>query len=490
MHKPYESALLPFQWEGIERIKSFGYKALLSDLMGMGKTIQVIAACDIAGFEKILIVCPATLKLNWQNEIRKWVGEDEKILICESRTSPKFITMAHENYRWYICNYDIILDWQGWFDLFVKPDIKIADEAHLIKNDYDNIRAGKDYRINYRADTAYYGTGRAMGFDRLRADRCIAITGTPLLESRNDLANLLRIVNFDITFDKEVFNNCSYELLNRKLKEKVMIRRLKEDVLKDLPEKERKIIRVHVEGNMPLGKTRAEKEYFNTTVAKWAEIDKFIKGYLARKEKLVVFCRWQDTSYHLSGIYSNAVLYNGNKTQEQKQNAVDKFMNDPDCLLFIGTIGTASVGITLTAACDTLTIELSDNPAVHLQAEDRVHRVSQKAKKCTNYYIISDDDMELKTMQRLDKKMKEMKEVVDGQEITESDVFMGNFLTLGEKNDIRKSRKEDNMDLFDNEIKRRDLKPSSNEESNWLGELLFIAAGIPFYLFYWFVVLP
>ena len=118
------------------------------------------------------------------------------------------------------------------------------------------------------------------------------------------------------------------------------------------------------------------------------------------------------------------VRVDGSTSINKRQDAVDAFQGDAKIRLFLGNIKAAGVGLTLTAASDTLTLELGWTPGLHDQAEDRVHRIGQEADSVTAYYLIAKDTIEEDIAKLLDEKRDVLKGVMDGKAAGKNEMLM------------------------------------------------------------------
>jgi len=230
-----------------------------------------------------------------------------------------------------------------------------------------------------------------------------------------------------------------------------MIRRKKADVLKDLPDK--------LKAFVPMQLTNAEEyqqaendfiSYLTHTkgmaaaerasnaetlvriealkqlsvrgkidqVVDWVEA--FLEG---SDQKLVIFAVHKETIEWLIGAYYKiAVKVDGSVSMLERQNAVDKFQNDPTCRIFIGNIQAAGVGLTLTASSNVAFIELPWTPGALVQAEDRCHRIGQKD-SVTIHYLLATGTIEEKIAHLLDSKRKILDSVLDGEKTAQTSLL-------------------------------------------------------------------
>jgi len=339
-----------------------------------------------------------------------------------------------------IINYDILY---AWIEILIKknPKIVIADEAQKFKND----KAKRTKAVKKLAK---------------RTNHFISLTGTPIESRPDELFNCVHLANPDIFITRHFFRqrycnpkfngfgwdfsgHSNIEELHDKAK-LVMIRRLKKDVLKELPEKVNAYIPVEIDNMQEYADAETdfinyvkEKKGFETAkklenVQAMAKIEilkqiavkgkmkqtiDWIKDFLETDEKLVVFCHHKFVVEILMAEFKDiAVKIDGSVNQIERQKAVDKFQNDNKIKLFVGNIQAAGIGITLTAASNLVFLELAWTPAAHDQATDRIHRIGQK-KSVTIYYLLAVNTIEEKIAMLLDEKRKITSAVLDGREV-------------------------------------------------------------------------
>lgn len=410
---PKGEAYLPFQEAGI-RYCMERKRVLLADEMGLGKTIQAIGLMNNApDVRRALVIAPASLALNWQSEARKWRVDGAPARIVDRGTPiPDGPVTA-------IATYSMLgklkdrLKAEKW-------DLIVYDEAHYMKNE----RAQR--------------TGAALA---LRSERDLFMTGTPILNRPVEMWPILHRI------DPETWNSfygftraycaghetkygwnakgaSNMEDLQQRLRSTCMVRRLKADVLKELPPKRRQVIPLHSGGDII---EQVEAEIAKIDQGAMAELREALergdgfgsirfeaiskamqaigasKAPLVGQEaarllesipKVVIFARHHvvvdriEDVLRENGVNGIARL-TGRDGREARQAAVDRFQNDPDCRVFIGTIGAAGVGLTLTAASDVIFAELPWRPSDLSQAEDRTHRIGQECAVNVRHYVLN-----------------------------------------------------------------------------------------------------
>jgi SWI/SNF-related matrix-associated actin-dependent regulator 1 of chromatin subfamily A len=471
--------LYKYQIEGVHFLEQKNGRALIADEMGLGKTVQVLSWLKLhPEFSKVLVICPASLKINWQREAEKWALLDMEIL---NGTTPHKIKSNDV-----IINYDILSYWEKHLKL-KQFDVIIFDEAHYIKNNKAK---------------------RTKAFKRLvkSVPRLIALTGTPIENKPIEIYNIVKVIDPSIFPDATDFavefcgakktrfgwdkNGATNTLkLNKILSNSIMIRRKKVDVLKDLPEKQ--IIKVPFEINNRIEYDQAETEFveflkkkFNTenlteeileelkqfakrndievseelttdeirlikehkferiasapvlaqiellkqlaVKGKIDQIIEWIENFLESGEKLVVFAVHKKVVSQLMEKFKHiAVKVDGSVSQKQRQEAVDKFQKD-ETRLFIGNIKAAGVGITLTAASNAAIIEFPWSPGELNQAADRIHRITQ-TKQVTIWNLVGENTIEEKIITLLKKKEKVITKILDGKQYEDQSILMDLF---------------------------------------------------------------
>lgn len=426
--------LMPFQKAGLEFAEATGGNCLISDSMGLGKTIQALAYLALhPEMRPAVIVCPASLKLNWQREAAAWLETEDRIAVINSGK-----VTALELPSIVIINYDILKKWLPELQR-IEPQILIADESHAAKNP-------KSQRSKALKDLAAVVSHK------------ILLTGTPVLNRPKELWNQLQIIDPFTYPDKRFFqwhkrytnatkNRFGWDFsgasnldeLAASLKT-IMIRRTKEQVLPELPAKRRTTVLIPIDNRKEYN--RADNEFLEwmaeqkgaeaaeraSNVEQLAKIEylrqiavrgkmkqalAWIENFLESGEKLVVFATHKETIHALEREYgSTAVRIDGSVSSENRQKAVDAFQNDPDVKLFIGNIQAAGVGITLTAASNVAFLELSWTPALHEQAEDRCHRIGQK-NAVNIYYLMAAKTIDASIAAMLESKREVIDQIVE-----------------------------------------------------------------------------
>jgi SWI/SNF-related matrix-associated actin-dependent regulator 1 of chromatin subfamily A len=411
---------------------------ILADDMGLGKTTSTIIAALETKSKKILIVCPASLKINWQREIANYT--DRPVFIAEGK---KFSTEDD----FVIVNYDILKNFHDTKDKGdslldqANFDLVILDEAHMISN----VQAQRTKIIN--------------SFSK-KINRVWLLTGTPMTSRPMNYYNLLNLIESPVAQNwmayairycqgyqfmagkRKVWNVTGASNLEelRDRTSKQILRRLKEEVL-DLPDKIITPVYLRLkskEYESLMGeyydwydKNPSESSSLTVQFSKLMKVRKvianektnqiieFTENILEQGKKVIVFTNFTDT---LQKIYQHfgkqAVYLDGSCSNSMRQQSVDSFQNDDKIRVFVGNLKAAGVGLTLTAAEVVIMNDLSFVPAEHSQAEDRAYRYGQKSNVLV-YYPIFDNTIEGAIYDILNKK-KQIIRTVMGDQIPEN----------------------------------------------------------------------
>lgn len=461
--------LYPFQKEGVNLILSMNSNVLLADEMGLGKSPQTSMYLRLhKNSLPALIVCPASLKANWKKEIKTWTGKEAYIIEGKKlqRLSEPFLA----KYPVIIINYDIL----GEEDKKEKEEEmearkKAKEEGYVRKKKILKVYGWCDElsRLGFSTvicDECQYISGMDTIRSRAVTQICFAlpkakkimVSGTPYETRTAQFYPCLHIIS-PSTFNNEYRYKMRYcdpvknawgwqfkGLSNAKelhgLISNFMIRRLKKDVLKDLPPKTRSVIPMAVNrrdrkyyekvdmeleqdiidgGSNALSKLEALKQA--SFKAKVNSMIQWVKDYLDSGEKLVVFI-WHKESFDIlnNEFGKIAVSITGSTPNKQRSVAVDRFQNDEKIRLFIGQIKSAGVGLTLTKSRAVAFLEFGNTAPGMEQAEDRVHRIGQEADSVLAYYLIMEDSIDEQIMEVLNQRNKDLKKVLNN---TDEDLF-------------------------------------------------------------------
>lgn len=437
----------------MRKIEHFGGRALLADDMGLGKTFQALLYAyqnyDLwsADHEFVIVICPATVKWHWQSDAMHHIGVRAQVL--EGRIPPK-------NFKFtapiIVINYDILAKWKRHLKR-LNASLIIIDECQKIKN----------------PDTLQ--TKNTVEICRHKSPDVVALSGTPLENHPAELFPTLNILRPDIyssflafgerycaprnkPWGREYKGATRKAELHRNLQRTCMIRRRKEDVLKDLPPKLRTMIPLDIENR---------KEYRDAEIdfIKWLKkksarkankankaVELVKGGYLKRlasELKLKAIFQWideflkeTDKKIILFGVNysvldeiherykSISVVVNGKVTGRKRQNAIDAFNTNKKIRIFVGNIKAAGVGWSCRSASTVAFVQFGWTPGEHIQAEDRIYGLKRglKGVAAQIYYLYARHTIEEKICKLLRRKQGNVKEILDGDDDgDELDVF-------------------------------------------------------------------
>jgi SWI/SNF-related matrix-associated actin-dependent regulator 1 of chromatin subfamily A len=401
---------LEHQKEAIQKLVE-NKKFILADDMGLGKTTSTIIAALETGAKKMLIICPASLKINWQREIENYSDRTTSIIEGKKWDDSDFV----------IINYDIIKNFHDdknkTESIIVKSkfDLVIIDEAHYVQNS----QAQRTKLIN--------DIGK-------KVERVWLLTGTPITSRPINYFNLLSLIDSPVAqnwmaYVKRYCNGFQFQAGRRKIwnvsgasnleelrdrTSPLVLRRLKENVL-DLPEKIITPVYLRLKSNeyeelmgeyydwydksgesdsLTLQFTKLTKVRQVIAEEKTKATIELCENIIEQGKKVIVFTNFtKSLELILQHFGKNAVRLDGQMSQKERQSSVDRFQNEEDVKIFVGNIKAAGVGITLTAAEAVVMNDLSFLPSDHAQAEDRAYRYGQKNNVLV-YYPIFENTIE------------------------------------------------------------------------------------------------
>ena len=436
--KGLKGEMYAYQKVGVEFLEASGGRAIIADSMGIGKSLQALAYIKYKGFKRSLIVCPASVKFSWENEVKKWTNMSS--VIIDSKTD---LALIDSSVNIWIINYDIL------------------------KKHYPQLSKIKFY--NTTGDECQYCKNpkslRTKAFRALAADipSVVLLSGTPLLSRPSELYSLLNIIdptrwtnwyeyatkycNLRQTrwgMDSSGVSNA--EELHSLIK-RYFIRREKKDVLVELPPKVFVDIPVQLDP-----KTKKEYDSAATDLANYLrdyagkknpEIERsmsaekltqlnilrklsamgkmkaaleLIESIVDSGEKVLVFSSFVEPLMLLqSKIKSQSVMITGKTPVGERGEIVDKFQNDNNVKVFLGGTKSAGVGITLTAASSVIFLDYSFNPADLLQAQDRAHRIGTKAKSVNVYFLHAKGTIDEDLKEMIHVKQEIFDQIIDGK---------------------------------------------------------------------------
>lgn len=448
---------LPYQKGGIAFAQG-REGTLIADDMGLGKTIQAIGRINVdQSIKRALVVCPASLKINWKRELDKWLTRPMTVGIADAKTWPE-ADIA-------VVNYDILSKCpQVLAEVW---DLVCFDESHYIKND--------------RAKRTKVATA-------IKSRVRLALTGTPILNRPIELFTTLNWLDpsawgsfwsfarkyagaYQDRYGWHFDGASNLDELQKQLRSTVMVRRLKADVLKELPAKRRQVVELVTNGSAKvvtaerkaweeseerladlqtqadLARGLGDEESYRAAVKELsagrlaaftemaklrhdtalAKVDKcieFLADALETGNKIVVFAHHIDVIEALrAGLVNHSpVVVTGSTALDARQRAVDAFQADPSVKLFLGNIKAAGVGLTLTAASHVVFVELDWTPGWVTQAEDRCHRIGQTDSVLVQHLVL-DGSLDAYLAKTLVKKQEVAEQALNGGASVDETIF-------------------------------------------------------------------
>ena len=424
--------LFPYQKDGVQ-FATFREGAILADEMGLGKTIQAIATAvmkkKLFGFKKCLVICPASLKAQWKQEIERFSHETAEII--EGMPARRREIYRHGETYFIIANYETVL--RDVLEMNrMQPDFIILDEAQRIKN---------------------FSTVTANNIKQLQKKHALVITGTPIENRLTDLYSVMQFVDpgylaplWEFSYQHCYFDESKKDKITgyynlQQLKERlspILLRREKSKVLQDLPQL--------TQINVPVDMHREQKDYHTSFGQAASRIlgKKFLTPYdmqrlmlllanmrmvcdctyLIDKEtyhspkldelehillekfdlphcerKIIIFSEWTNMlniigkMLHRNGI--GYVQLSGKVAVKHRGQLIKKFESDPECKVFLSTDAGGS-GLNLQMADTVINFELPWNPAKKNQRIGRIDRLGQMSKQLTVLNFISRGSIEIK----------------------------------------------------------------------------------------------
>lgn len=430
------NTLRRFQELSLEFIDIAEGRVLLAHEMGLGKTWIAIAYALFKELKQVVIVCPASLKPNWEAEITKLTGEAPCVLSGRYPSKWDLEWLLEKKPRFIIINYDIVgarleipagEESKGKKNAFLwaetlnmlQPDLFVLDEVHYIKN------------------TSSY---RSQACRKLQAPHVLGLTGTPIVNRPGEYWPILHMID-PLTFkyherfvDDYTYNGKEVKNVGqlKELLRPIMLRYTHEQVQKDLPpvnrithyhELSEEALKAYIDVLKgvykmlamydPKGKGGRESNVLNilaeiTRLKQVCAADKsattaemaleIYDGQDDPNKKVIIFTKFKAVAYRISQLLgSSGVLCTVRKTENDfvtipvndRQDLVEQFQNDPDIHFMVSTIGAASEGLTMTKAWTVMFNDLEYTPKAHKQAEGRARGRLNDSHNIDSYTIIS-----------------------------------------------------------------------------------------------------
>lgn len=430
-------ALFKHQEEGRDFLK-LKKRVILADEMGLGKTRQAILAAGEESSKPKLVVCPASLKMNWQREI-SMVYPNDWVEIVTGGDEEKAKKQV-EGAQWIVINYDVLYRHAEWLTEASRKgeiDTGIFDEAH------------------YAKDTKAIRTKAVLAIAEY-LERVYMLTGTPILNRPIEMFSLLRAIKHPLAWREDASlpklrrsystRYCDGKLRIiyrrgggmlrfweesgaaripelRELTRGVFLRRTKKEVL-DLPEKIVSVIECELDAEWRKGYDTAWDQYIEwiksnplkrdkmenvltarglvelgklkqvCSLAKVHRIAADVKNMVDQDTKVIIFSQYTETIRQIAEALRaekiGTVTLTGQDDMKSRQESVDGFQKDEDIMAFVANIKAGGVGLNLTAASHVIFADMDWSPEQHRQAEDRAHRIGQEGTVNVYYYVLHD----------------------------------------------------------------------------------------------------
>ena len=457
--------LRPYQKVGVAYLAS-KKRAILADEMGTGKTLMALSTVATENKWPVIVVCPASLRINWQREVAKFFpGKTAAIIGLAGEKKRDAEIEAAKTADVVIVNYDILAKTLPMLDragIISRAGAMIADEAHYVKD-----------LKSQRGEAVFELSERIKENDGL----IVLATGTPVINKPKDLISPLRIIGtLDTQFGgypnfvkrycdgyKAKYGWCiegatNLKELEQKLRATGYIRRTKDQVLTELPDKQRSAAfatlsdagkKEYVLGEKALSKWVSENAKELSDIAgggygaevlrrigilrqlvghnKITHAAEISKNIVESGEKVIVFAVHKEVQQGLIDSLSESfpgqiVQITGDMDSASRQRSVDAFQSGR-AKAIVCSQKAGGVGLTLTAASNVVFAEYDWTAASHDQAEDRAHRIGQKnAVNC--WYVHAPDTIDDAMAAIVDEK-REMARQVTGDKELSDDKKMG-----------------------------------------------------------------
>lgn len=445
--------MFPYQEHGVGFLEARNGRALLADEMGLGKTLQTLAWLQLRSADVLpaVVICPASLKGNWERETLRHTSLWTRVLEGTKPAPPE------PGGDVLIINYDILPAWLPFLEGMIKS--VVLDECHFIKN--TKARRSKAVRALCKGKR-----------------HVIAISGTPIVNRPFEFFTTLNLLAPDEfpryldyvqrycdpkvrRFKLDLTGASHTDELFSRISGKVMLRRTKDEVLDQLPEKTCAVLPLSVEEKLMneyrlivketltrlggdeaswglAGVAHVAKLQLAAVAIKMWDCLEWIETFLETGRKLVVFVIHHVTTDLLQKhLGDRCLVLDGRVPVPRRQKIVDDFQRDGGPQVLIGNVQVAGAGFTITVPSEALFMELPWTPGELVQAEDRLHRIGQK-NAVTIYYAITRSTIEENMIRLLEAKKHILDAVLDGAPVRSQNILTEVVRELREERLIKK----------------------------------------------------
>ncbi len=407
--------------------------ACLFDEQGTGKTVMAIATFDTlvttGEIDRLVVVSPKSMLGGWKKDVENFLKNKYTVGIIEGTLAQKRAVVDS-------CPDIIVVNYEGINNILV-----------LLK------ALGKKSRLMLVMDESYYaknpGAVRSIHLQELRpyCARGYVLCGTPAPRSPYDLINQVNLADDGYafsSFSKGVSEDSDREIIKSTVAERaIVIRRLKQDVIKDVPEKEFKIIRIQLSDQQRLMYEKARDEllvelktldnrmfrkwlttYFQRRAtlleicstpkmvdplyikpsAKLIKLQELVRQLVSEGRKILIWTCYRTSVEEICSIlseYKPLVIDGTISSGEERARIVSDFQSNPNCMVLVANPAAAGAGITLHASHDAIYYSYTNQAAHYLQSLDRIHRRGQKARIVNYYMLICENTIEENEVRRL-----------------------------------------------------------------------------------------
>lgn len=435
----------PFQRVGIKFIDENDGIAMIGDSMGLGKTMQAIAYTSMKNFLTI-VICPASLKYNWKREIDKFTYHEGFVLSELKKPTYKELKDNIPNYV--IINYEQLEKYEKILKK-IKWDCVVLDESHYISNSKSN-RYKKVRSCFKNTPHKILLSGTAIKNRPIEFYTQLNFLKPELFPNKEHFGLRYCDAKLNNWGNKENFKGYIYDGYSnaRELNAKISsfyIRRLKENVLKDLPDKTINVLDIELTNEekqeylnlcedfiellnqnkgekLPISLKRVVKIKQFLSKMKINLVKNFVDDLLKEdsRKKVIIFSQFKETQKRLFNYYKkqgNAII--SQYSSKRRDDEVEEFNNSPEKRVLVASTISGGVGFNITSANTVVFADLMWNYSDHEQAEDRAYRIGQK-NAVSIYYLNYLDTIEQLLWKILEKKIDIVGQVLDGKEEKES----------------------------------------------------------------------
>ena len=426
--------LRPYQEEGVEFLTS-NNSALLGDDMGLGKTVQTIVALKKlykkTGGYRCLIVVPNAVATNWVREFNIWFPEVHIERVEGNADKRRYQFVMNQGFL--ICTYEQTRSMFITTNNYLHYDLVIFDESHRLKNKKSQLHQASSM---------------------IKKNKCWMLSGTPLENNEEELINI-----FDI-LGKNVLNT---SMSNKEISNKLsnyMLRRRKEEVLKDLPEL--------IEQDVYIDMTKKQREEYETIYSgrnqlnlndsgsifslitklklacnfspessesgKLEYLENLLEEHQKNSRKVIVFSQYVKTLEYLQNYFNfESQIYHGGQDTSKKDMVINTFKEKQGFDVLFMSLKAGSVGLNLQEASTVVLYDRWWNPAIESQAISRAHRMGNKQDNVLAIKLITSNSIEERINELIHEKKELFKEVVDEAVIVRNKKSLLSLLDLENK---------------------------------------------------------